>query len=130
MHWIALVLTVSVAPGLAGLSRTMGEGGVIGVSRGDGAVVLLDARLSTSSSSGGEGGAAALLLRAHEKKVFCCDFNPIAPWQLATASLDRTVCLWDVRALRTDGKKMKPIAELPHGKTASTDDVATPCVLR
>ena len=100
-------------PMLFDVSRTAGEGGALAVSRGDGAVVLLDTRLGGASSSGSGGRGAAALMRAHEKKVYCADFSPTEPWLLSTASIDRTVRVWDVRKLGE--KKPKPLVELGHG---------------
>ena len=93
-------------PTLHGISRTAGEGGALAVSRGDGAIVFLDSR----TPSGTAMGTAAL----HEKKCFCADYSPTAPWLLATASLDRTVALWDVRKFG-GAKAPKPLAVLDHG---------------
>ena len=76
-------------PMLHGFSRTAGEGGALAVCRSDGAVVLLDPRTPSAAS--------ASVVALHEKKVFSVDFSPAAPHLLASASLDRTVALWDVR---------------------------------
>lgn len=92
-------------PMLHGLSRTAGEGGAIAICRSDGAVVLLDPRAPS---------AGAAVRQLHEKKIFSADFSPEAPQVLATASLDRTVALWDVRALG-GGKKAKALATIEHG---------------
>ena len=96
---------------LHALSRTAGEGGALAVCRTDGLVTLLDPRAAP-----GGGGTGVHTQRVHEKKVFSADFSAAKPHLLATASLDRTVCLWDVRAFGgAGGKKAKPLATLEHG---------------
>ncbi|GBC32820.2 WD repeat-containing protein [Rhizophagus irregularis DAOM 181602=DAOM 197198] len=40
----------------------------------------------------------------HDKKVGCISLNPIRPELMVTASLDRTMCLWDIRKLGSDCK--------------------------
>jgi WD40 repeat protein len=42
--------------------------------------------------------SAAKILRLHEKKIGGFSFNPNAVHQIATASLDRTMKIWDLRA--------------------------------
>ncbi len=90
---------------LHGLSKTAGEGGGLAVPRSDGVVVLLDPRVA---------GAGAASWQAHDKKVFDADFSSAQPWLLASASLDRSVRLWDVRTLGGSAKA-KPLVELEHG---------------
>jgi hypothetical protein len=91
-------------PSLHGLSRTVGEGGALAVCRSDGMAVLLDPRVAPSA------GVTAPL---HDKKLFSLDFSPTRPWLLASASLDRTVAVWDVRKISP--KKNKPLATMEHG---------------
>ncbi|XP_071944179.1 DNA damage-binding protein 2-like [Antedon mediterranea] len=38
--------------------------------------------------------------RLHKAKVTHCEFNPSCDWLLATASVDKTVKLWDVRMMK------------------------------
>ena len=90
---------------LHGLSRSAGEGGALAVCRADGGVALLDPRAW---------GNASPLYQLHDKKVYSADYSPSRPWLLATSSIDRTVCLWDVRALSAS-KKPKPLHALDHG---------------
>ena len=90
---------------LHGLSRTTGEGGAIAIARSDGVVVLMDSRVSSAGASSWQ---------AHDKKIFGVDFSPLQPCILASASLDRTVRLWDVRTLGGSGNP-KPLVELSHG---------------
>ena len=92
-------------PKLHAISRTAGEGGAHVVCRDDGKVVLLDTRLPAASIS-----SVAL----HEKKIFSADFSPANHSLLATASLDRTVALWDIRSMGGP-KKPKALAVLEHG---------------
>lgn len=40
----------------------------------------------------------------HDRKVGCVSLNPIRPELMVTASLDRTMCLWDIRKLGSDCK--------------------------
>mmetsp|Transcript_17620 Transcript_17620/g.40375 ORF Transcript_17620/g.40375 Transcript_17620/m.40375 type:complete len:493 (-) Transcript_17620:119-1597(-) len=96
-------------PMLHGFSRSAGEGGTLAIARSDGAAVLLDARTPS---------AAAAVVALHEKKIFSVDFSPARPHLLASASLDRTVCLWDVRAFGE--KKPKPMATLDHGLSVTS----------
>lgn len=100
-------------PLLHGFSRDAGEGGCLALCRSDGVVVLLDPRAPSASC------ASAQL---HEKKVFSADFSPARPHLLASASLDRTVSLWDVRALggKGGGKRPKPLATLEHGLSVTS----------
>jgi len=92
-------------PSLHGISRTVGAGGAAALCRSDGAVAMLDLRVA---------GGNPAMFEAHDKKVFSVDFSPTQPWLLATASLDRTVRLWDVRTLGS-ATRPKRVAELPHG---------------
>lgn len=93
-------------PKLHAISRTAGEGGIHAICRDDGVTVMMDPRLPLG---------AAHSATMHEKKIFSADFSPTAPWLVATASLDRTVALWDVRSLAGGGKKQKAITSLDHG---------------
>ncbi|GES99871.1 WD repeat-containing protein [Rhizophagus clarus] len=40
----------------------------------------------------------------HDRKVGCISLNPTRPELMVTASLDRTMCLWDIRKLGSDCK--------------------------
>jgi WD40 repeat protein len=101
---------------LHGLSRAAGIGDAYAVSRGDGVVVLLDQRLQSASPS-------TPALQLHDKKVFCADFSPTRPWLLASASLDRTVSIWDLRKVKPSatGKAAgKALATLEHGLSVTS----------
>ena len=97
-------------PMLHGLSRTAGEGGVIACCRSDGAVAQLDLRVA---------GASASVTHLHDKKIFSVDYAPTQPYLLATASLDRTVAIWDIRAFG-GAKKPKALATLDHGLSVTS----------
>jgi len=96
-------------PTLHGLSRTAGmfEGGGPAVCDSDGGVAMLDLRAW---------GASSPRFALHEKKIYSVDYSPTRPWLLATASIDRTVRLWDCRALSSSKGKpgSKPLAQLEH----------------
>ena len=60
-------------------------------------------------------------------RVFCADVNPSRPWELATASLDRTVAIWDLRKTATHPassgsarKTAKPLELLQHGLSVTS----------
>ncbi|KAM4017059.1 DNA damage-binding protein 2 [Anomaloglossus baeobatrachus] len=52
-------------------------------------------------------------LRLHKKKVTHVEFNPRCDWLLATASLDQTVKLWDLRKIKD---KSSCLYTLPHAR--------------
>ncbi|RXM28872.1 DNA damage-binding protein 2, partial [Acipenser ruthenus] len=52
-------------------------------------------------------------LRLHKKKVTHVEFNPRCDWLLATASVDQTVKIWDMRHIKD---KNSFLHELPHNK--------------
>ena len=44
------------------------------------------------------------------------DLNPVSPHVVATASLDRSVALWDLRKVSgSNGRKAKPTKYMPQG---------------
>lgn len=53
----------------------------------------------------------------HEKKINTVHQHPLLPFCLATASLDRTVCLWDLRKLSQSGNE--PLVTMPHGRSVN-----------
>ena len=57
--------------------------------------------------------------RLHRGKIKYSEFCPARNWLLATASVDHTVALWDVRMLRSQSGTLtsqpKPISTLVHG---------------
>ncbi|RKP15448.1 WD40-repeat-containing domain protein [Piptocephalis cylindrospora] len=53
-----------------------------------------------------------------DDKIGCVQVNPRQPHYLATASRDRAVRIWDIRALRPEGSE--PVAEMPHGKSVTS----------
>ena len=73
--------------------------------RDDGGVARLDVR-----AKGGEGGA---LWQCHEKKVNTVHLRPHAAHYMLTASLDRTVSIWDVRKMGAK-RSPPPICTLAH----------------
>lgn len=74
----------------------------------DGSVRLIDRRASTMQSA---------RYQLHEKKVNTVHQHPRLDFCLATASLDRTVCLWDARRLaRTTNP---PLVTLPHARSVN-----------
>ncbi|XP_069824513.1 DNA damage-binding protein 2 [Dendropsophus ebraccatus] len=52
-------------------------------------------------------------LRLHKKKVTHVEFNPRCDWLLATASVDQTVKLWDLRNIKD---KSSCLYTLPHAR--------------
>ncbi|XP_018417648.1 PREDICTED: DNA damage-binding protein 2 [Nanorana parkeri] len=50
-------------------------------------------------------------MRLHKKKVTHVEFNPRCDWLLATASVDQTVKLWDLRSIKD---KSSCLYTLPH----------------
>ncbi|XP_043938636.1 DNA damage-binding protein 2 isoform X2 [Protopterus annectens] len=52
-------------------------------------------------------------LKLHKKKVTHVEFNPRCDWLLATASVDQTVKIWDLRHMKD---KRSFLHELPHNK--------------
>lgn len=53
----------------------------------------------------------------HEKKVNTVHRHPMFPFCLATASLDRTVCLWDARKLKKSSNT--PLVTMPHNRSVN-----------
>ena len=61
---------------------------------------------------------------AHQKKINTLRVHPTKPWLIATASLDRSVSLWDVRRISSSGSSsssssLVPIYHLPHELSVS-----------
>ena len=63
---------------------------------------------------------------AHAKKINTLRVHPTRPWLLATASLDRSVCLWDIRRMSGGGSSGSsrssspvPVYQLPHALSVS-----------
>lgn len=77
------------------------------LAREDGCLSRFDLRSSSKSSS--KAGANATW-QLHEKKINTVKLRPTDEYYLTTASLDRTVALFDVRKLNG-----KPLHVLPHG---------------
>ena len=61
---------------------------------------------------------------AHDKKINTLRINPTRPWLLATASLDRSVKLWDIRRMSksssSSASTCKPIYTLNHELAVSS----------
>ncbi|KAG9466693.1 DNA damage-binding protein 2 [Eleutherodactylus coqui] len=58
-------------------------------------------------------GKEVFKLRLHKKKVTHVEFNPRCDWLLATASVDQTVKLWDLRNMKD---KSSCLYTLPHAR--------------
>ncbi|MGH0183862.1 UNVERIFIED_CONTAM: hypothetical protein FKN15_013151 [Acipenser sinensis] len=56
-------------------------------------------------------------LRLHKKKVTHVEFNPRCDWLLATASVDQTVKIWDMRHIKD---KNSFLHKLPHNKPVNS----------
>ena len=84
----------------------------------DGGVGRCDVRerptLRTANAPGAGGSRrsspAGAYHRLHDRKISCVDVHPLQSHLVATASVDRTVRLWDWR-----GRLTSPLAELEHG---------------
>ncbi|KAG1692035.1 hypothetical protein DVH05_025844 [Phytophthora capsici] len=72
----------------------------------DGTVHLIDRRTKRGKSS---------IYQLHEKKINTVHQHPSLDFCVATASLDRTVCLWDARKMTS--KKNTPLVSLPHHRS-------------
>lgn len=55
--------------------------------------------------------------KLHKTKVSHAEFNPRCDWLLATASVDHTVKLWDLRNIKD---KKSFLHELPHEKAVNS----------
>jgi hypothetical protein len=90
--------------------------GCVYVACSDGSIVHIDPRNTSKSGGGGGSGGGTLIRDLHEKKIFMAQLCPSAPHLLATASLDRSVRVWDLRNMYgSNKKKPKPLCELEHG---------------
>ncbi|KAG2522605.1 hypothetical protein JM16_003393 [Phytophthora kernoviae] len=78
------------------------------ISCDDGTVRLIDRRAPKVKTSN-------YLL--HEKKINTVHQHPTHDFCIATASLDRTVCLWDARKMSS--KKNTPLVTLPHYRSVN-----------
>lgn len=58
--------------------------------------------------------------KLHRAKVTHAEFNPRYDWLLATASVDHTVKLWDLRNLKD---KKSFLYELPHEKAVNSGEL-------
>ena len=59
---------------------------------------------------------SVLKFEAHAKKTNTVSLNPVSPHIVATASLDRSVALWDLRKVSGgNGRKAKPTKYMPQG---------------
>ncbi|KAL3665754.1 hypothetical protein V7S43_009184 [Phytophthora oleae] len=74
----------------------------------DGTVRLIDRRTKRGKGS---------IYQLHEKKVNTVHQHPSLDFCVATASLDRTVCLWDARKMSS--KKNTPLVTLPHHRSVN-----------
>ncbi|CAI5966348.1 unnamed protein product [Closterium sp. NIES-65] len=56
---------------------------------------------------------SVLVLPAHDMEILSCDWNKYGGGSLiATASVDRTICMWDIRAPRPGPGRPEPLARL------------------
>ncbi|KAI9918986.1 hypothetical protein PsorP6_011792 [Peronosclerospora sorghi] len=78
------------------------------VSCDDGTVRWIDRRVQGQQSS---------KYQLHERKINTVHAHPHLGFCVATASLDRTVCLWDARMLAA--KKPTPLVTLPHYRSVN-----------
>ena len=53
------------------------------------------------------------------------DFSPSQPWLLASASLDRTVAIWDIRKVVENAKKPRALTVLDHGLSVTAARFST-----
>uniref|UniRef100_M4B5T5 WD repeat-containing protein 76 n=1 Tax=Hyaloperonospora arabidopsidis (strain Emoy2) TaxID=559515 RepID=M4B5T5_HYAAE len=74
----------------------------------DGTVRLIDRRAQNVQSS---------RYQLHEKKINTVHKHPSLDFCIATASLDRTVCLWDARKMST--AQNVPLVTLPHYRSVN-----------
>ncbi|KAG7390870.1 WD repeat-containing protein 76 [Phytophthora pseudosyringae] len=74
----------------------------------DGTVRRIDRRTRKVQSS---------IYQLHEKKINTVHQHPSLDFCIATASLDRTVCLWDARKMSS--KKNTPLVTLPHYRSVN-----------
>eukprot|EP00948_MAST-09A_sp_MAST-9A-sp1_P002210 g2210.t1 len=92
------------------------------VASGNGSVLLLDTREKTKKQTNQLAMGSRYFL--HEKKINTAHFSPANDNIFATASLDRTVALWDIRKLESKSSKKKsaprPVVALPHALSVSS----------
>ncbi|XP_077178497.1 DNA damage-binding protein 2 [Paroedura picta] len=62
------------------------------------------------------GGEKIWSLKLHKRKVTHVEFNPRSDWLLATASVDQTVKIWDLRNIKD---KTSYLHALPHDKAVN-----------
>ncbi|KAH7468584.1 WD repeat-containing protein 76 [Phytophthora ramorum] len=78
-------------------------------------LIFPDASKLVSSSFDGTVKSSSYTL--HEKKINTVSQHPSLDFCIATASLDRTVCLWDARKMSS--KKNTPLIALPHYRSVN-----------
>eukprot|EP00043_Microstomoeca_roanoka_P003319 m.43234 g.43234 ORF g.43234 m.43234 type:complete len:657 (-) comp12012_c0_seq2:40-2010(-) len=78
----------------------------------DGVLSISDLRARSASGSH--------RLTLHDRKVSHCHVNPCDSNYIATSSLDKTVCVWDVRTLSASKRKCQPVTEGSHGLSISS----------
>lgn len=59
-------------------------------------------------------------MKLHKKKVTHVEFNSRCEWLLATASVDQTVKIWDLRNIKN---KMSFLHVLPHDKAVNAGEL-------
>lgn len=95
--------------GLTSMALTPDAARVVLVSCDDGRVYSVDTR---------ERAAKQPSYQLHESKINTVHAHPTVPFCIATASLDRTVCLWDVRKLRKTVANT-PLVTMPHHRSVN-----------
>lgn len=83
----------------------------------DGAFGMHDTRTASSDPP-------ATLIQLSEKKIGGFSCHPLHPHLLATASLDRTVRLWDLRAMKGRGDARRPAMVAQHESRLSVSHAA------
>lgn len=91
------------------------------ISRNHGLIIVGDNH-GNAALLDSDGRSIGTYKRLHKEKIKHLEFCPARPWMMATASVDRTVALWDIRMLKEGAvkgspllKSPKPITVMKHG---------------
>ena len=87
------------------------EHGVLLVGDNRGSAVLLD--MNTHST-------IRHYQKLHKGKIKYIEFCPARSWMLVTTSVDRTIRFWDIRMLRCNADKPRPLSTAEHGGVVSS----------